>query len=79
MSIYLWTALGVAICAGVAVIVIPLIALIENDDRRYAVTIIIPLVLLATAIVCSTLIRVHRSSHAPDVEPLVQTERISEG
>ena len=79
MSIYLWTALGIAIVAGVAVIVIALVAQIENDNRRYAVSITIALVALATAIVCSTLIRIHQSSDTPDVALPVETEPISGG
>ncbi len=79
MSIHLWTALGIAIVAGVAVIVIALVAQIENDNRRYAVSLTIALVTFATAIVCSTLIRIHQSNNAPDVAPPVEIEPISGG
>ena len=79
MSIHLWTALGIAIVAGVAVIVIALVAQIENDNRRYAVSITIALIAFAAAIVCSTLIRIHQSSDASDVPPALETERISGG
>lgn len=77
MSSYLWGAIIFASVASVVCIVTPLIAAIEDDNRRFAAIMTVSSTAMVTLLACSIFLALHKKNEAreaPNVVPQVQIE-----
>ena len=77
MSGLLWGAIVFAIFGSVASIVIAIIGTIEDQKRRFTVTVTIGSIAIVTLLACLLFIHLHKVREAPDAVVPVETERIS--
>ena len=78
MSGLLWGAIVFAIFGSVASIIIAIIGTIEDEKRRFTVTVTISSIAIVTLLACLLFIQLHKVREAPNAAPPVETERISE-